>query len=499
MGLQSVLTITIQYLLGLSKRKLVSAIEILRKRHFELESENKFLKQELERYKAEEEKRKIKAVNLKSNQPTSKQPEWELKGVGNDGHGKKKGRGKQSRLGAGNKAKSSLITRQETAKVEICDNCGADLSNEPVLESKNIRIIQDIPPVQIQPEVIEVVQEKKFCHSCKKVITAHSELALPKSDIGINTTIMLSYMWVSLCLPFTRISSYLTAFYGQTITTAGLSAHVIRVAKIMAPVYEEILDTIKSAGILHADETGWRVNGKNWWLWVFGTLDTAYYTIDSSRGKDVVRRVMGEIFTGVLVVDGWRAYMSLFCEQQTCMAHVLRKIRKLYKAFPDLVCVYQYYLKLRKILKDGEQLQLQRTELGEDTFNRRRNKLHQRLDALQSWENPNAVLQNIIEIVNRQRSRILTFVDHQGVPCHNNYAEYLIRIGVLKRKVSFGSKSAKGANAYAVLLSIYTTCKLRNIPFAGFMHQSLTHYIRFGKPMLFKEYLEKTQALATAA
>ena len=262
MSLKSVLTYTLQYLRCLSKLKLVQAIDVLRKEYFALESENKFLKQENERYKAEEEKRKIKAVNLKSNQPTSKQPEWELKGVGNDGQGKKKGRGEKSRLGAGNKAKSGLITHQETAKVERCDNCGADLRNEPVLESKNIRIIQDIPPVQIQPQVTEVVQEKKFCHSCKKVITAHSELALPKSDIGINTTIKLSYMWVSLCLPFTRISSYLTTFYGQTITTAGLSAHVIRVTKIMIPVYAEILDTIKSAGILHADETGWRVNGK---------------------------------------------------------------------------------------------------------------------------------------------------------------------------------------------------------------------------------------------
>jgi transposase len=55
----------------------------------------------------------------------------------------------------------------------------------------------------------------------------------------------------------------------------------------------------------------------------------------------------------------------------------------------------------------------------------------------------------------------LTFVEHPGAPCHNNYAEFLIRIGVLKRKISGGSVSAEGANAYAILLSIYVTCKLR--------------------------------------
>jgi hypothetical protein len=181
------------------------------------------------------------------------------------------------------------------------------------------------------------------------------------------------------------------------------------------------------------------------------------------------------------------------------MAHVLRKIRKLHEAFPDLVCVFQYYVKLRRILRDGESLQMRRTELGEEVFKRRRDKLHQRLDMLQCWETPNNTLQNIIGIVNRQRSRILTFVDNEGVPCHNNYAEYLIRIGVLKRKVSFGSKSAEGANAYAVLLSIYTTCKLNDIPFANFMLQSLKHYIRFGKPMLIKKYVEQREIFAKAA
>ena len=63
MSLKSVLTYTLQYLIGLSKLKLVQAIDVLRKRYFALESENRILKQELERYKVEEEKRKIKSVD----------------------------------------------------------------------------------------------------------------------------------------------------------------------------------------------------------------------------------------------------------------------------------------------------------------------------------------------------------------------------------------------------------------------------------------------------
>jgi hypothetical protein len=83
-------------------------------------------------------------------------------------------------------------------------------------------------------------------------------------------------------------------------------------------------------------------------------------------------------------------------------------------------------------------------------------------------------------------------VEHPGVPMHNNYAEYLIRIGVLKRKISGGSVSVEGANAYAVLRSIYTTCRLRGISFRRYLKASLKHYIRTAKPLLIGAYSDET-------
>lgn len=256
----------------------------------------------------------------------------------------------------------------------------------------------------------------------------------------------------------------------------------------MKEVYEEILQDIKIGVTLFADETGWRVRGRNWWLWVFGTQDSAYFTVDKSRGSDVVRRVLGWIFCGVLVVDGWRAYLSLICEQQSCMAHLLRKIRKFRAAFPHLIDIARFYVKLRRIIRDGEKLQINREKIGEEVFQRRLKRLKERLAKLLEWPDPDDILKQIIKKVKRQQPRILTFVEHPGVPCHNNYGEFLIRIGVLKRKISGGSVSSEGANAYAVLLSIYVTCKLRGISFPKYMKESLKHYIRTGKPMLIKTY-----------
>jgi len=386
--------------------------------------------------------------------------------------------------------------------VEKCENCGKDLREKEALPSSNERIIEDIPEMGQEPEITLIKQEKKYCDDCQTVTAGKSELALPKSDIGINATILICYLWVALCLPFTRISAYLKVFWGLDITTSGLSQLVIsRVSNIFKDVYEEILQDINIGITLHADETGWRVKGRAWWLWVFGTEESAYFTIDKSRGKDVVRRILGEIFFGVLVVDGWSAYLSVICEQQSCMAHLLRKIRKFREGFPHLVSIAKFYVKLRRILRDGEKLQRERDKIGELVFRRRLKKLKKRLEELIKWSNPDDILKKIIKKVKKQQPRILTFVEHSGVPCHNNFGEYLIRIGVLKRKVSGGSMSSKGATAYAILLSIYTTCKLRGISFPLFMKESLKHYIRTGKPMLLKEYDAHTRSsdLAKAA
>lgn len=377
MTIKNILSATYIALSKLSKNKLLQALQGLREKYIELEKNINELKAENAKLKEALITQKIKSVNRNANKPSSKQPEWEEKGVGNDGKGKKKrkGRGKKPRKGAGNRPKDIKPNRTEKAKVDSCNLCGKNLSDQEPLESTNKRIIVDIPDVVEKLEVIQIEQEKKYCDECKEVITAKSELALPKADIGLNSTILICYLWVALCLPFTKIRDYVRTFFGLKISTSGLSRHVIRVAGIMKDVYAEILGDINNAVTLHADETGWRVKGRNWWLWVFGTQDSAYFTVDKTRGGSVVRRVLGEIFLGVLVVDGWYAYLKLICEQQSCMAHLLRKIRKFRDAFPHLSDIVSFYVKLRRILRDGERLQENREKLGEMVFRRRLNRL----------------------------------------------------------------------------------------------------------------------------
>jgi len=206
MDIQDILSATYTVLSKLSKNRLLTAIQSLREKYIKLEEKNNEFAAEIEKLKEELKKNKIKSVNTNANKPSSKQPEWDKKGVGNDGKGKKKGkgRGKKPRKGAGNRPKNVEPDRTEEATVDRCNLCGKDLTGQDPLKSSNERIIEDIPDIVERPEVIKIEQEKKYCPDCKEVITAKSELALPKADIGLNSTILICYLWVALCLPFTR-------------------------------------------------------------------------------------------------------------------------------------------------------------------------------------------------------------------------------------------------------------------------------------------------------
>jgi len=440
----------------------------------------------------------IKAINQHVNQPTSKKPEWDKDGNPMPAPtGQKKPRTK--RAGCGNPGKSGL-TPDETQFIPLaaCPCCGKDLGGRQG-HANSGRLVEDIRPPAEKTTIFNEVTESKWCDHCKTMVSSTSEKALPGADIGLNAMIEMAYLWVMCALSFPKIRELFINFKTLRLSTAGLSRIMIRLNDILQPVYEEILHEVKQGAKIWADETGWRVKGKLWWLWIFANERNAYYWPDKTRGAPVVERLLGEVFLGLLIVDGWHAYTKIVCDRQTCMAHIFRKIRAFIDAFPRYRSLMTFYLKLRRIIRDGEKLQAARAGWSELVVQRRVKALDQRLDTLLEWKNPNAMLKEVIKKVRRQKDHILTFIKHDGAPHHNNYGEYIIKKGVVKRKMSGGSMSAEGARAYACIQSIAMTCQLRGISFHRFLQASLVCYIRTGRPLLLAEYESDLKAVALAA
>jgi transposase len=442
-------------------------------------------------------KLKKEYINKTVNQPSSKQPEFS-KDTGADKKKKKrKQRGRAGRAGAGNRVKPVPDVVIENPLVQ-CPKCQTDLSKQPVTESSS-RIVEDIPSIPDKTIITEEVQERKWCPNCAVIVSSVSEAALPRSDVGLRTLCLIAYLWVVSAISLPGIAAFLNSFFHMRLSTAGLSKMMVRLSKIMEPIYDEILCDVKDGKIVFADETGWRVKGILWWLWIFANGTTAYYFPSKSRGSDVVEKILGSIFSGVLITDAWYAYMKIICVKQTCMAHIMRKIRKFRDAYPQYYTILLFYRKLRRLLLDGERLKMMRKEVGEENFNRRLHLLKVRLQQLLAWKNPNSVLQEVIAKVARQSDYILTFVEHEGVPHHNNFGEYIIKKGILKRKVSGGSMSEDGVRAYAIIQSIAQTCHLRKLSFLSFLTKSLIHYIRTEKPLLISQYESQLQNIQKKA
>ena len=436
----------------------------------------------------ERDEQKHKEINSHVNEPSSKKPEWDKDGNPKPNAKKKKKKKRKKRSGCGNVKKKDIEPDEVNhIPLDVCPDCGIDLSDREGRE-KSGRIVEDMAAPQDKTTLSKEIEESKWCPSCKRMVSSKTEKALPGSDIGLNATIEMAYLWVMSALSLPKIQALVQSFRALQISTAGISRLMIRLSGILQPVYDEILADVKHGVRIWADETGWRVKGKLWWLWIFANERSAYYWADKTRGSPVVERLLGEIFYGILIVDGWHAYTKIVCAKQTCMAHIFRKIRAFINAYPQYRSIMGFYLKLRKIIRDGEKLQKQRNELKEMVFQRRLKALRQRLDELLNWKNPNIILQEVIKKVSRQKERLLTFVEHEGATHHNNYGEYIIKKGVVKRKMSGGSMSEEGARAYACIQSIAMTCQLRNLSFHGFLKASLVQYIRTGKPMLLAEY-----------
>jgi transposase len=443
------------------------------------------LEQKIREENAELNSWKAARMNKETHQPSSKKAEWE-KETAKEKKGRRRKRNK--RAGSGNKRKKEVQADEVNHNpLNECPRCGKNLSQGEALERPS-RIVEDIAGAAEKTVITEEIQERKWCSECQKVVSSVTEKALARSDVGLNAVILIAYLWVVTALSLPNIQRLLCQFKSLQLSTAGLSKLMIRLADILQPLYEEILGEVKAGATIWADETGWRIKGQLWWLWIFANQRSAYYWPDRSRGSPVVEKILGTFFYGLLITDAWHAYTKIVCARQTCMAHILRKIRNFIKEFPQYRSIMSFFVKLKRIIREGEKLQAARAEIGEEAFQRRLQALKKRLHLLLAWKNPNPVLQDVIAKVRRQQPYILTFVEHPGAPAHNNYGEYIIKKGVLKRKISGGSMSEKGARAYACLQSIAQTCHLRNLSFHPFLKTTLIHYIRTGNPLSFADY-----------
>ncbi|MGE5754740.1 MAG: IS66 family transposase [Planctomycetaceae bacterium] len=350
------------------------------------------------------------------------------------------------------------IDRREEHTLSACPTCHGPV--RPCRSSRT-RIIEDIP-ADITPVVTEHAIRRYWCPQCRDTVEPVVTDALPGSTIGLRVVVLSTWLHYLLGVTLAQIVDVFNFHLHFKLSPGGLVQMWQRLREILLAWYLEIQAQALDSAVLHADETGWRVNGTSHWLWCFTTGDLTYYMIDRSRGSPALKKFFKKEFAGVLVTDFWPAYNAVVCaHKQKCLPHLLRDLKRTQHYHKPGGDWPAFSKQLKRLIRDSIRLSKQGRELSAERFASRRQRLQVRLHTLlaQPWEERHA--RRLVKRLRRHASELFTFLDHPEVPSDNNHGERQIRPAVLVRKNSYANGSEDGAGTQAILMSVFRTLKQR--------------------------------------
>jgi len=368
------------------------------------------------------------------------------------------------------------IDERETHRLKCCPGCGGPLQR---CQHKRTRIIEDIPE-EIEPVVTEHTIHRDYCPQCKKHVEPVVPDALPRAALGHHLISLTSWFHYGLGVTIDQIIDILSYHLQTELTPGGLINAWQRLSEILLAWYEQIAEEAKNSAYLHADETGWRINGQGCWLWCFANDRNCYYMIEYCRGSPVLQKFFTEEFDGVLITDFWAAYDSVdAADRQKCLPHLLRELEKVDKR-NDSAEWQAFAKKLRRLLRDGIRLR-KRSDFAPKRYQSRIDRLNHRVGQMAYEEHADADAQRLTKRLRRYGDYLFTFLDYLYVTADNNFGERQIRPAVILRKNSQSNRSDRGAATQAILMSVYRTLRLRGLNPTKTITNALKTYLTTGE------------------
>jgi transposase len=356
------------------------------------------------------------------------------------------------------------IDRVVTVPCRLCPECNVELVDPQTV----VQYQTDLPP--IVPIVTQFHIETGYCPCCRQRRQGrHPEqtsnaVGAAGNTLGPVVLTMAAELKHRLGVPYRKISDFLETYADLHVAPATLVRAEQRLAELARPTYDLLLDALRRCDVVHADETGWRVNTINAWLWVFSNKDITIFTIRTgvgARGHEVPQDILGPDFDGYLVVDGLKTYNVLEYKKAQCNAHLLRRLKDLGEAAAtgEQACLAT----LSDLLKEAIDLAQRRDQLTPERYGRRVAEIENRLDdwllGVARRHHPSAELQRLADHVANHFDEWLVFLHEPSVPPTNNHAERMLRPAVITRKVGGCNKSLLGALVHSILSSIMVTCR----------------------------------------
>jgi transposase len=424
---------------------------------------------EIERLKAIIEKliKKPKINSRNSSQPPSQDPPYKPKSERKPSE--KPSGGQVGHLG------HTLAWREEVDEIIIhkaqgrCE-CGKEYAEGKLLGVDKRQVIE-LPLVELK--VIEHHRESRECLCGKCKTGEYPKDVTAKVQYGSGVRGLALYLMNTQFMSLERTAEYFFEVHNAPISQGSLVNWQAEGFSQLAGIEAQIATAIQQSEVVHADETGIQVNGKNQWWHSVSTSRLTHYSVSQQRGLAGMK-VGGilETYTGIVVHDCWRAYFQLPSKHALCHAHLRRELTRVIQTTKQ-----RWAVSLKSLLDDMKR----QVEAANDGFlvlpNEARDDLANRFSdwvQLGLQENP-AVLRDAQTPTTRgavkqsyQRCLLLRLQKYQPewlrflfdarVPSDNNQAERDVRMVKVREKVSGGSRG-KGAIWFARIRGYISTLR----------------------------------------
>lgn len=353
---------------------------------------------------------------------------------------------------------------------EACPDCGGKLG-KPTVSYR--RQIIDIPLTRA--EIVDHIVFKRWCFSCKKRVQPQINLkgtTVGKQRIGVRLMSIIDLLKEEARLPLETIQSYLQILYTLHLSQGSLVNILHKTAHIGKSAYDRLGQKIRESDVVFADETGGRENGRNGYYWNFNTKDIQFLVYDTSRENKMVVKVLGDEndqdgFKGVLSSDFYTGYNVYNGFHQRCWVHLLRDIKKLkeqYKKHPPL---NRWAKQVKGIHDEAKQYSGPDPTLSVRAQEQERIAKQQYFEEklrilVKPWVQKDSPMSTLCGRITKHLQELFVFVRFEGVASDNNAAERILRHTVVSRKISGGTRSAKGSETKSILASLFGTWRLQN-------------------------------------
>jgi transposase len=346
-------------------------------------------------------------------------------------------------------------------KDNYCVHCGEDLKGAAfVLKSK--RQVIELPP--IVPIYEELRQYGCQCPNCHRELVCDFPPGVNAPiQYGSSVEALVCYFSVYQYIPFARLQNLFKQTFSLPLSQGTIGNILERAAKKCDGVYQIIKAQIADSEVVGSDETGAKVNGDKWWIWVWQNILNTFIVASNNRGFQTVQSVWeNSLANAILVTDRWGAQLKAHTKgNQLCLPHLQRNINFLEESEKHPFAT-QFKQLLSDIFTIRKKLVLKAMPYKTDDLDAQN--LEKRINALllitiDKEKYPNSLTFQASML--KHRNHLIPCLYNLDIPPDNNGSERAIRNIKVKQKVSGQFKS--GQHAFCVIRSVIDTLRKRGV------------------------------------